>query len=139
MNTGELQVERRTLGEITILDCSGRIVVRRETEFLFDAASFAIEHSRTVLLNLSRVTSIDSGGLGTLILLSRLAKTFSADLKLCGADGCVLELIKLTGLHKVLNLFPSEEDAIETCFNNMMKAPLSKIEPCRVQLRYSAA
>jgi anti-anti-sigma factor len=122
MNTGQLQIERRTLGEIAILDCTGRIVVRREAEFLFDAVAFAIERSRSVLLNLDGVSAVDSGGLGILILLQRFAETFSCDLKLCNANARVAEIVDLTGLRQVLGLHRSEDDAIKSYFRNIGRA-----------------
>lgn len=122
MNTGQLQIERRTFGEITILDCTGRIVVRREAEFLFDAAAFAIERSRSVLLNLSGVSAVDVGGLGILVLLHRFAETFSCNLKLCNANPQVAEIVALTGLRQVLKLHRTEDDAIESYFRNIGKA-----------------
>jgi anti-sigma B factor antagonist len=122
MNTGQLQIERRTLGEITILDCTGRIVVRREAEFFFDTVAFAIERSRSVLLNLDGVSAIDSGGLGALVLLQRFAETFSCDLNLCSAKPHIAEVISLTGLHQVLDLHRSEDDAIKSYFRNIERA-----------------
>jgi anti-anti-sigma factor len=119
MNAGQLQIERRTLGEITILDCTGRIVVRREAEFLFDAAAFAIERSRSVLINLARVSAIDSGGLGILVLLQRFAETFSSNLNFCNASFLVNEVFALTGLCNVLHLHRTEDDAIQSHFRNL--------------------
>ncbi len=119
METGQLQIERRSFGELTILDCTGRIVLRREAEFLFDAAAFAIERSRGVLLNLAGVGAIDSAGLGILVLLRRLADTFSCSLKLCNAKPHIGEVISITGLDQVLQLHPSQDDAIENYFRNI--------------------
>ena len=139
MKTNELSIERRTLGEITILDCAGRIVVRRETDLLFDAVAFAIEHSRSVLLNLAGVTAIDSGGLGTLVLLKQMAKTFSCDLRLCVATGRVREMITLTHLNKTIPLHPTEDDALLSYIGEIGKAATRPQRFFTAKLRYSAA
>ncbi len=139
MNTGELNIERRTLGEITILDCAGRIVVRRETDFLFDAVAFAIEHSRSVLLNLAGVRAIDSGGLGTLVLLKQMAGTFSCDLRLCAANGRVSEMITLAQLNKNIPLHRTEDDALMSYLRSIAKAPMGPRKSFSAKLGYSAA
>jgi anti-sigma B factor antagonist len=138
MNSGQLQIERRTLGEMTILDCSGRIVVRREAEFLFDAAAFAIERSRGVLINLSGVSAVDSGGLGILIMLRRFAQTFSCDLKFCNASIHVGEILKLTGLTTVLDLYLTEQQAIESHIREVGAIPGPE-KPSGAATDYSAA
>jgi len=119
MNTGQLHIERRTFGETAILDCTGRIVVRREAEYFFDAAAFAVEKSRSLVVNLAGVSAIDSGGLGLLVLLHRLAGIYSCDLKVCAAHGSVAKTISLMKLDTVLDVHRSEDDAIGSIFRNL--------------------
>ncbi len=116
MTNEQLQIEKRTFGEITILDCSGRIVVARETDYLFHAVTSAMEKSRSVLLNLAGITAVDSGGLGMIVLLHRYALNSSCDLKLCNPSSRVSEVFALTDLHNVIDLHNDEDDAIEHFF-----------------------
>src|SRR5579883_3059522 len=73
MTYGTLHIETRTFAEITILDCSGRIVVGAEADHLFDVVTSAMDKSGSGLLNLAGVSAIDSGGLGMIVLLHRYA------------------------------------------------------------------
>jgi anti-sigma B factor antagonist len=111
-STTGLQIERRVFADITILYCNGRLVVRAETECLFDAVVAAMCRSRCVLLNLSGVTAIDSGGLGMLVLLHQFAAAALCDLNVCGLAGRPAELIELTNLHSVLDIYADENTAL---------------------------
>lgn len=119
MIDGKLQIEKRTFGEVTILDCAGRIVVADETEYLFDTVTLAMEKSRNVLLNLAGVTAIDSGGLGMIVLLHRYAVNSLCELKLCAPSPQAWEVFALTDLHTVLDLHDHEDEAIENFFRDV--------------------
>ncbi len=119
MTSEELQIEKRSFGEITILDCSGRIVVARETDYLFHTVTSAMEKSRSVLLNLGGITAVDSGGLGMIVLLHRYAVNSSCDLKLCNPSSRVSEVFALTDLHTVVDVHENEDAAIENFFRDV--------------------
>lgn len=111
-----LYIEQRSFDDIAILDCAGRIVFREETEALFEAVHLTMSNCRCVLLNLSGVHRLDSGGLGMLVLLHQFVGAGFCQLKICGADPQISELITLTKLNTLLDLYATENDAIASFF-----------------------
>ncbi len=64
-----------------------------------------------LLLNLSEVTFIDSSGLGAIISALRRVGV-KGDVKLCCVSDQIMEMLRLTRLDKVLEIFDSEETGI---------------------------
>ena len=62
----QLNLSTRTIDGIVIVDCSGRLVFGEESGLLRDMAKQLLATNKRIVLNLSGVTYIDSGGLGTL-------------------------------------------------------------------------
>lgn len=122
MNTGELQIQRRTLGDVAILDCAGRIV-RIESDVFLDAVAFAIERSRSVLLNFAAVTAIDSNGLEMLFLVKRLSDAASCELSVCSANARVSKMLHLARLNTLLTIYRTEDDALRDVIDEIVKAP----------------
>src|SRR3989441_12272480 len=62
----QLRLSTRIVDGIAVLDCAGRIVFGDESSLLRDTAKKMINENKRIVLNLSGVSYIDSGGLGTL-------------------------------------------------------------------------
>ena len=68
------------IGDMTVIECEGRIV-RSEAAFSLHKAVTSQSSSRTVVLDLSEVSSIEGSGLGMLCFLQSWAKEFDIQLK----------------------------------------------------------
>ncbi|MFB7676557.1 STAS domain-containing protein [Kitasatospora purpeofusca] len=73
---------------------------------LHRAPAAALESHRKVVLNLSEVTFMDCAGLGALVRARNQADHGGARLVLRGAGRRVVRLLKLTGLHRRLDVEP---------------------------------
>src|SRR5207244_7007724 len=62
----QLRLSTRIVDGIAVLDCGGRIVFGDESSLLRDTAKKMINENKRIVLNLSGVSYIDSGGMGTL-------------------------------------------------------------------------
>ena len=62
-----LKIEKRQVDGVSILSCQGRIMFGDEANALRDFLKQALTETPRMVLNLSGVTYIDSGGLGTLV------------------------------------------------------------------------
>ncbi|QIJ66022.1 STAS domain-containing protein [Streptomyces sp. JB150] len=71
----------------------------------------ADDDGRTVLADLSGVTFLDSAGLTCLIAAYRTARNTGARLALIAPSRPVLDLLRLTGVDRVLDSYPSPEAA----------------------------
>jgi anti-anti-sigma factor len=67
---------------------------------------------RFVLVDLSAVSDIDSRGLGTIISLVKLARERGGEVRCCGAQPFVAEVLALTRLDRILDCFPDQAAAL---------------------------
>jgi anti-sigma B factor antagonist len=98
-------IERK--GSTTIIRCVGRIVVGEELSQLRDAVLCELGQ-QTIVLDLRAVEAIDAGGLGLFVFLHTCAHGLGTELKLRNPPQRMAELLRLTNLDFVLEIFPSE-------------------------------
>ena len=109
----KLSLETRNLGDVMVIHCQGRIVYRDEAESLSKVVDNVLYHTDKLLLDLSGVKSLDSAGIGELVLVYTRAQEKNASLKFAGANSLVRTLLDLTNLDQVLDVQPSIEAALE--------------------------
>jgi anti-sigma B factor antagonist len=110
----KLSLETRRSGDVIIIRCESRIVYRDEAAALSRMAGEALEHTREVVLDFGGVQRIDSAGLGELGLAHMSATGQGKTMKLAGARPHVHELLELTNLSSVFDMYPTLEEAMET-------------------------
>jgi anti-anti-sigma factor len=81
--------------------------LEQETETLIGAKEVF------VIFDLSQITHIDSAAIGSIVRCFSRLKTSGGYLRLAGCTGMIEASIKLTQLHKVLELFPTASAAAE--------------------------
>ncbi len=108
----KLSMETRYRGDVMIVHCQGRIVYRDEAAALSRVVGEVLESSGKVVLDLSGVSSIDSAGIGELVLLHTWARSKSADLKCASPSPLVRDLLDLTNMDSVLDIHPSLSEAL---------------------------
>jgi anti-sigma B factor antagonist len=108
----DLKITTRDVDGVTVVSCSGRIVFGDEATALRDTLKKLLDSTRQVLLNLSGVTYIDSGGLGTLVGVYSSARASGADIKLTGLGQKLRDVLQVTKLVTVFEVYDSEQQAI---------------------------
>lgn len=108
----KLSMETGYRGDVMIVYCQGRIVYRDEAAALSRVVGEVLENSGKVVLDLSGVSSIDSAGIGELVLLHTWARSKSADLKCASPSPLVRDLLDLTNMDSVLDIHPSLGEAL---------------------------
>jgi anti-anti-sigma factor len=121
-----LSIASRSVGEISVVACSGRIVEGDETATLETYVKNLLPWQRFVVLDIGGVTVVDSSGLGLLLRLRALVRAADGDLKLCAANARVGEVLRVTKLEGALPCYPSELDAIAAFY-----APVEADDPWR--------
>jgi anti-sigma B factor antagonist len=107
-----LKIETRVADGITIVSPTGRIVFGEEATHLRDTLKQLLRSSRQIVLNLSGVSYIDSGGLGTLVGVYSTARSAGADIKLTGLGQRIRDVLQVTKLVTVFEVYDSEQQAI---------------------------
>jgi anti-sigma B factor antagonist len=111
----QLKLTKRTVDGILAIECNGRIVFGEETSLLRDEVKKAIaDNIKRIVLNLREVTYIDSGGLGTLVALHTTAHNAGASVKLANLTKRVGDLLQVTKLLTVFDVYNSEYEALES-------------------------
>jgi anti-sigma B factor antagonist len=105
---------RRLNDGIIVIDCAGRLIFGEETAALRDQVRALINDDSRILLNLADVTYIDSGGLGTLVALYTTARNAGGALKLSRLTARVGDLLQVTKLLTVFEVYNSEEEAVQS-------------------------
>lgn len=90
-----LKVEENERG--VVLHCNGALVRGEETNLLCTAVR---HYGQTVILDLSRVSNIDAGGIGALIAL----QTAGVYLRLENPTKTVREVLRVTGMDSVFEI-----------------------------------
>jgi anti-sigma B factor antagonist len=111
----QLKLNIRTLNDgIIVVDCAGRIVFGEETAELRDRVRGLLSSRSRVILNLAETSYIDSGGLGTLVSLFITARNAGAAIKLARLTQRVGDVLQITKLLTVFDVYSSEEEAIQS-------------------------
>jgi anti-sigma B factor antagonist len=111
----ELDIKTKSKEDIHILDVRGEIDLY-SSKMLRDYIFTTIKqrHPRTVIVELSDVSYIDSSGIATLVEGLQLAKEYDTRFKLAGLSRIVLEVFQLVRLERVFDIYPNEEEALKS-------------------------
>lgn len=110
----QLRMSTRSLEGVMVVDCSGRIVFGEESANLRDTIKKVMTQSPRVVLNLAEVNYIDSGGLGTMVSLYTTARNAGGALKLTRLTQHVVDLLQLTKLVSIFEVFETEQLAAQS-------------------------
>ncbi|SRR6266496_1915251 len=108
-----LKIDTRVEDGVTIVSCSGRIMFGEEATALRESLKKVLAASHKIVLNLSAVTYIDSGGLGTLVGAYSSARAAGADIKLTGLGQRLRDVLQVTKLVTVFEVHENEQQAID--------------------------
>ena len=108
----KLDMEVRTIDEVSVLYCKGRFTYREEAVAFSQTVSRLVSENRALVVEMSGLEIIDSAGLGELVVVHMWAKASRCALKVAGANFRILQLFDLTNLLSVLDVHPTLDDAL---------------------------
>lgn len=113
-----LSITQRPVRDIVILDLEGKILLGETNRQLHEALrQLVTEGKKKVILNLEKVSVIDSSGLGEIVAgFSTLVKAGGA-LKLVNMPARVTDIMTVTKLYTVFDVYDTEEAGIESFGN----------------------
>ncbi len=108
-----LEIASREVDGVAVLDLSGRITLGEGSVQVRDAVRGLISKGRkNILLNMGDVNYVDSSGLGELVSAFTSAKNQQAEVKLLSLTKKVHDLLQLTKLYTVFDIYDDEAHAI---------------------------
>jgi anti-sigma B factor antagonist len=111
-----LEITSRDREGVRILDLSGKLTVGGASELREKVTAEAANGGLQQLLNLKEVEYIDSTGLGTMVICFMAVQKAGGVLKLVNLNRRNLELVLLTKLSTVFQIFNEEQEAINSFF-----------------------
>ena len=110
-----LKINVREVDGIAVVELDGRVVLGDESNALREKVKQMLASGKKkVVLDMGNVTYIDSAGLGTLVALHHSARTQGASLKLSNLGAKFQEILQVTKLLTVFDVYPSESAAISS-------------------------
>ena len=109
----DLNISQRQSGNVTIIDLSGKIALGESNRALHEAIrGLTSEGPKNILLNLANVSVIDSSGLGELVASYASVERSGGTLKLSNLSDRNIQLITITKLYTVFDVFDNEAEAL---------------------------
>ena len=108
-----LKITDRMVDGVALEVLEGRIVLGEESNSLREKIkSLLAAGQKKVVFNMDNVTYIDSSGLGALVAAHTSARSQGAFLKLCNLGSKFQEILQVTKLVTVFEVYPNEAAAI---------------------------
>jgi anti-sigma B factor antagonist len=112
-----LEIQEHDREGIAILEMKGRIVVGPEASALRDEVSALSEAGkRNLVLDMKHVDFIDSTGLGALVICATSLRKQDGNIKLLNLNRRNIELLVMTKLATIFEIFTDEQDAINSYY-----------------------
>ena len=110
-----LKMTNREVDGVAVVALDGRIVLGEESNALREKVkALMAEGKKKVVLNMDNITFIDSAGLGTLVAAHHSVKTQGASLRLCHLGSKFQEVLQITKLLTVFDVYNSEAEAVSS-------------------------
>ncbi len=108
-----MKIEMRTIGDVRILDCSGKITLGEGTMTVRNTVLDILKDGgKKIIVNLADVNYIDSSGIGELVRTYITVSGGGGQLKLLNLTKKIQELLQITKLLTVFQVFDSESAAL---------------------------
>ena len=108
-----LKMTTREVEGVTVVAMDGRIVLGEESNALREKVkSLVAEGKKKIVLNMDNITFIDSAGLGTLVAAHHSAKGQGSALKLCHLGTKFQEVLQITKLMTIFDVYNTEAEAV---------------------------
>ncbi len=110
-----MKIEVRTIGDVKILDCSGKITLGEGTMSIRTTVRKLLDSgSKKIILNLAGISYVDSSGIGELVSAYTTVVNSKGSLKLLCLTKKIQQLLVITKLFTVFDTFDNEEAALES-------------------------
>lgn len=100
---------------VSVVELNGRIVLGEESGVLRETVkNLVAAGKKKIVLDMSNVSYIDSAGLGILVAAYISAKTQAASIKLCALGNKFREILQLTRLLTIFDVYDTSQAAMQS-------------------------
>ena len=124
METLRIETSLRQEQDIPVLDVTGEIDIYTTPQFK-EAVSAAIDQNKpTIVINMAKVTYMDSSGFGTLLSATKRLRPLDGALYLSGCNEAIQRMLQITRLNTIFGVYATEAEALAAA-----KAPPAEAVP----------
>jgi len=110
-----VKLTTRQVGDVTVIDASGRITLGEGASTFRDTVrDLATQGNKKLLVNLGDVSYIDSSGIGEMVSGFTTVTNHGGQLKLLSLSKRVKDLLQITKLYTVFEVFDDEAAAVRS-------------------------
>lgn len=111
-STHDMDFEVQDTGVVTVVAPQGDVDLAVSDDFQRRLSTLVDKGRVRLVLDLGRVTYIDSAGLGALVAAMKHARAAGGDIKLCALESDVRALLEMTRLDNVMAVHATRQQAI---------------------------
>jgi anti-sigma B factor antagonist len=116
-----LSLEAEHCGGAMVLHCRGRLIFRNEACALSDTVAEVLPLTGRMVVDLAGVESVDSAGLGELVLTHMWAEAAGHTLKFACPSKPVRRLLEATNLMSVFDVYASVPQAVAAMYQEDLR------------------
>lgn len=107
-----MTIEKRAVGEVVVLELGGAFTAGEEARFRDKVHSLVFEGCRGLVINMERLTRMDSTGLGAIVSAYTTVTNAGGRVALANLTKRISDLMAITKLLTVFSVHDSEAQAI---------------------------
>jgi len=108
-----MKMTKKNTGDVLVLYPEGKITFGDGDQELGEAVRTELESGvRKIIIDFSKVSYLDSSGVGELVGCYTSIKNKGGELRICGMNAKIFGLMKMTSLHSVFEVRDTEAEAL---------------------------
>jgi anti-sigma B factor antagonist/stage II sporulation protein AA (anti-sigma F factor antagonist) len=109
----EVIIRSERKGDVLLLHLQGRLDVLSSQSTEKQVVSLIRKGESNVLLDFTEVNYLSSAGMRMLLSIFKCVKDASGKLAVCSVDDGVMDVLKLSGLDDVLEVYATQDEALQ--------------------------
>ena len=109
-----MAVKIESKGGLTVCHVDGEIDINSSPQIKKSFDKLISSKTPKIVINLTKVTYVDSSGLATLVEILKNMKSYGGRMRLAGMSSKIKSLFEITKLEKLFEIIADEESAIST-------------------------
>jgi anti-sigma B factor antagonist len=100
--------------EIVVVHIPLEVIDAKNAKEFRDELQGVINENKHIIFDMSQVGFLDSSGCGAILSCLRQLNQKGGDLKMCGVQSKVRTLFELIRMHRIIEIFETERDALQS-------------------------
>ena len=107
-----MKLDTTTIDTVTVVEMEGNLDTNTSVDAQDHIDALMDEGATKLLADFTKVDFVSSAGLRILLATGKRLGSTAGGLRICGLNETVAEIFEISGFSTILNVFPSETDAL---------------------------